>query len=292
MTATSQRLWLDAIAFWSPDLPGWPMARAALRDEPVPAHVHHARPSPLLLGPNERRRAPDTVLLALEVAQAAVRQAGLAPAEVASVFTSTHGDLAIVDALCTTLAGQPELLSPMRFHHSVHNAASGYWAMASGCRRASSAVAHFGHAFATGWLEAASLCATDAEPVLLVGFDTGARGALASVNRSQGLLAVALVLAPRPGPATLAQVDWMLGIDPNHDSAPALRSSAARALAGNAMADALPLFEALAHLPVAGSPAAGAPDAGPLTLPLGPDLALKLSLQAWPSAPDAQPPAA
>ncbi|MFM2069127.1 MAG: hypothetical protein RLZZ584_4036, partial [Pseudomonadota bacterium] len=188
---TAERVWIDAVAWWSPALPGWPVARAALRGQAVPTHAQHARPAPLLLGPNERRRAPDTVLLALEVAQAAVAQAGLAPAELASVFTSTHGDLAIVDALCTTLASKPELLSPMRFHHSVHNAASGYWAMAAGCRRASSAVAHFGHAFATGWLEAASLCASDAEPVLLVGFDTGAHGALASVNRSQGLLGVA-----------------------------------------------------------------------------------------------------
>jgi hypothetical protein len=168
--------------------------------------------------------------------------------------------------------------------------------MASGCRRASSAVAHFGHAFAAGWLEAASLCASESEPVLLVGFDTGARGALASVNRSQGLLAVALVLAPRPGPATLAQVDWTLGVGapasnaapaPATPAAPALTSGAAQALAGNAMADALPLFEALARLPLAASPEAVPADVTttvPLSLPLGPGLALSLRLQHWHAA--------
>ena len=60
--------------------------------------------------------------------------AGHDAAALASVFTSAHGDLPIIDALCTTLAGDPLLLSPTRFHHSVHNAASGYWAIGSGSR--------------------------------------------------------------------------------------------------------------------------------------------------------------
>ena len=99
-----------------------------------------ARPAPALLAANERRRAPDTVLVALEVASQALLHAGFSaadssedsaedsasPHDLASVFVSSHGDLPITDALCTTLASNPRLLSPTRFHHSVHNAASGY----------------------------------------------------------------------------------------------------------------------------------------------------------------------
>lgn len=269
---TTATLYLDGIALWTPALPGWPVARQALRGGAVPAA--RARPSGALLGANERRRAPEAVLVALEVAQAAVAAAGLAPDALPSVFTSTHGDLAVVDALCRTLAADPLLLSPTRFHHSVHNAASGYWAIASGCRQPSNAIAHFGHAFAAGWLEATTQCLADATPVLLAGVDTEACGALASVNTSRGLLGIALVLAPQRGPASGWRVESRLVAEPA--APPALRSAAAAALAHNAMGDALPLAEALAR----DAPAR-------LALPLGPRLHLALALEplaaAWPS---------
>jgi hypothetical protein len=222
-----------------------------------------------LLSFNERRRAPDSVLLALEVARAALAGSGHDPAATASVFTSAHGDLPITDALCRTLAGQPRLLSPTRFHHSVHNAASGYWAIASGSRASSTALSAADASFAGGWLEAASLCACDGVPVLLVGFDTAAVGPLTSVNRSRGLLGVALVLAPRRSAASLWQVDWWLAS--GAPAPPALRSPLARSLAANAQADALPLFEALAL-----------GQAGTLALRLS--AALSLCLQLRPSA--------
>lgn len=269
---TPQRLFVDGIALWAPALPGWQHAAPALRGEAV-AVAPQPRPAPPLLAANERRRAPDGVLLALEVTQAAVAMAGQDAARLASVFTSAHGDLAIVDALCSTLAADPLLLSPTRFHHSVHNAASGYWAIASGSRAASSAVAGFLHSFAAGWLEAATQLAADGQPLLLAGFDTDARGVLASVNASRGLLGVALVLAPAVSAHSLWQVDWAwqaAGV-----AAPTLHSAAAQALAGNAMADALPLFEALAG----DAPAT-------LGLPLGPAGGLVLSMTKLPASGD------
>jgi hypothetical protein len=266
----SRRLWLDGVALWTPRAPGWAAAAPALRGAPLRNTPPAARPAPALLAPNERRRAPDAVLLALEVASAALAGSGHDPARTASVFTSAHGDLPITDALCRTLAADPLLLSPTRFHHSVHNAASGYWAIASGSRAASSALSAFDASFAAGFLEAASLCACDQAPVLLVGCDTEAVGPLATVNRSRGLLAVALVLAPQPSAASLWQVDWQLM--PASGQPPALRSPLAQSLADNAHADALPLFEALAL---------GHAAALQLRLPPGLALALRLS----PSAP-------
>ncbi len=209
----------------------------------TPAHAGE-RPAAALLAANERRRAPDSVLVALEVAQAAVRQSGLDAATLASVFTTAHGDLAIVDALCRTLAEDPLLLSPTRFHHSVHNAASGYWAIGTGAHAPSSAVAGYTASFAAGLLEAASQCQADRRAVLLAGFDSEARGALASVNTSRGLLGVALVLAPERSEHSRWTLDWNL--EPGAPAAPAPLPAALAALAGNAMADALPLFAALA----------------------------------------------
>jgi beta-ketoacyl synthase-like protein len=257
---------IDAIAFWAPTLPGWSHARAAFRGEQAPLAAPAKRPAPELLAAAERRRAPDSVALALEVAAAAVRDSGHDPAALPSVFTSSHGDLAVSDYMCTTLASSPTLISPTKFHNSVHNAAAGYWTIATGCREASTALSAFDASFAAGLLEAASQCSADDRPVLLVAFDVEATGALATVASSEGLLACAFVLSPHASAHSLVTIGWQVAREAV--VAPALRSAAARSLAGNAMSGALPLLEAIAT-------ADGG--AATLALPLSPSLALQLS---------------
>jgi hypothetical protein len=235
-------VFIEAAALWARQAPGWDAWCAAVRGEqPVPA----GKPNPSLLSPNERRRASDAVLLATCVAEQAVRASGREASQLASVFTSAHGDLAVTDALCMQLATAPLQLSPTRFHHSVHNAASGYWAIASGCRAPSTAISAHGESFASGLLEALMHCACEREPVLLVGYDTEAKGLLANVNSSRGLLGVALVLCAERSASSMATLQWQLGAAAI--AAPALRSAAARALQSNAMSPALPLFESLAQ---------------------------------------------
>jgi hypothetical protein len=151
----------------------------------------------------------------------------------------------------------------------VHNAASGYWAIAAHATAPSTALSGFGRSFAVGLLEAASLCAADERPVLVVGFDTEARGALLSVNRSRGLLGVALVLAPQRSERSRWQLDWDLEHGPG--ALPPLRRHAA--LADNAMADALPVAEAL-----------DGDAAVVFALPLATNLALRVDLQPLQSA--------
>lgn len=259
-----RRCFIDGLALWSPTLPGWDVSAPALRGGPAPA-ASTGRPAPALLAANERRRAPDSVLLALEVAAAALAMSGRHAADVATVFASAHGDLPITDALCKTLAADPRLLSPTRFHHSVHNAASGYWAIGSGSPAASTALAAAESSFATGLLEALTQCTADAQPVMLVAYDTEATGALRSVNSSRGLLAVALLLAPEPaGPASWT-LDWHAG--PGAVAVPAAQSAAAQALQANASSPALPLFEALAR-----------GQAAQLAWPLSATVALRLGL--------------
>ncbi|MFO1287330.1 MAG: beta-ketoacyl synthase chain length factor [Rubrivivax sp.] len=128
----------------------------------------------------------------------------------ASVFTSAHGDLPIVDALARTLAADPRLLSPTLSPPRCTTPPSGYWAMASGSHAASTALAAFDHSFGAGLLEALVQVAADDAPVLLAGCDTEATGPLASVNTSRGLLGVALVLAPRAGPRSRFALRWTL----------------------------------------------------------------------------------
>ena len=258
---------VDGIAFWTPTLPGWTHARAAFRGEAGPLATPAKRPAPEILAPAERRRAPDTVALALEVAAAAVRESGRDAATLPSVFTSAHGDLAVNDYMCSTLASEPTLISPTKFHNSVHNACAGYWTIATGCREASTALTAFDASFGAGLLEAASQCAADDRPVLLVAFDVEATGALASVTKSVGLLACALVLAPRPSGRTLAAFDWSIAAGTLATAT--AHSAAARGLGANAMAGALPLLEAIATQ-------APTKSAARLSLPLARSLALAL----------------
>ena len=260
-------LFIDAMALWAPALPGWDQARAAFRGEGAPIDPPQSRPSPALLAPAERRRAPDTVVLALEVASMAVAASGHAAAELASVFSSAHGDTGLTDYLCRTLVHAPGAISPTRFLNSVHNAASGCWTMAAGCMQPSTAVSAFDHSFAAGLLEACVQCAADERAVLLVAYDIEACGALAGSTASRGLLGLALVLSPVRGARSVASMTWAVKAGPAL-TVP-LHSVAAQALAGNAMADGLPLFEALAL-----------ERRTPICLPLSAMLALELRLQA------------
>lgn len=263
-------LYIEGPAFWAPTLPGWEVARAAFRGEGAPADPPAKRPAPQILAPAERRRAPDTVAVALEVACAAVAASGRDAAALPCVFASAHGDLAINDYMCATLATTPAQLSPIKFHNSVHNAAVGYWTIGTGCQQASNSLAAYNFSFATGLLEAATQCACDTQAVLLVGFDVEAVGPLRQVHRSEGLLAGAFVVSPARTERSLAAFDWSLVHGPATPVPP--RSEAARQLPPNAIADALPVFEALADF-------AGTEAAAPLRLPLSAQLSLEIRLR-------------
>jgi hypothetical protein len=260
---TPLRIRVEGIGFWAPSLPDWATARAAFRGEGGPVDPPARRPSPEILAPAERRRAPDSVAMALEVAAAAVRESGRDPATLPSIFTSAHGDLAVNNYMSSTLATEPTLISPTRFHNSVHNASAGYWTIATGCRAASTAVTAFDASFAAGLFEAVTQCIADDQPVLLVAYDVEAVGALASVTDSKGLLAAAFVIAPATDTPSQPAFEATLVSGPT--AAVPLRSAAARALAGNAMADVLPFVEALAI-----------DETGQLDLPLSRTLALRL----------------
>jgi len=231
---------IEGIGFWSNGLPDWTAARAFVREGTRPDNTP-ARPSPQLLAPNERRRAPDTVAVALEVALAACQDAGREPRDLPSVFASTHGDLAITDYMCATLADDPRSISPTRFHNSVHNAAAGYWTIGAGCTQATTAISAHQASFAEGLVEALVQLAAGEEVVLLVAYDGSATGPLASISQSTGVLGGALVLsrAGKPGAPRIA-VTLAQGDAPRP-------STPLSGLAGdNAMAPMLPMFEALA----------------------------------------------
>ena len=95
----------EGVAFWAPRLPGWEIARAVIRGEQPPpgaagaaagADVAWRRPSGAARPIPSRSRSK----LPAAPARAPARE----PQQLPSVFASTHGDLAISDYMCATLA--------------------------------------------------------------------------------------------------------------------------------------------------------------------------------------------
>ncbi len=200
MSGAKLEVAIAGIGMCAPGLPDWNSARVLLADTRAPADAAPIRPAPNLLAPNERRRAPESVLLALAVAEQACAMAGSDPRELPNVFASSYGDLAINDYLCALLARAPKELSPTKFHNSVHNAAAGYWTIASGCMASSSALSAGADTFAAGLLEAALLAVTESTPVLFAAFDVAAIGPLADVVTTTAPFGVAFVLTPQRAP--------------------------------------------------------------------------------------------
>jgi hypothetical protein len=229
---------VEGIGFWARGLPDWHAARAHVASGALVADAP-AKPAPALLAPNERRRAPESVAVALAVALAACSDAGRDPRQLASVFASTHGDLAITDYMCATLTGDPRAISPTRFHNSVHNAAAGYWTIGTGCVQPATAVSAWSATFAQGLVEALAQLATGTGAVLLAAYDTAATGPLGTVSPSSGLLGGALVLSAATGGTRLRAT--LVDGSPSPADGPLARHAA-----GNAMAPMLPLFDALA----------------------------------------------
>ncbi len=153
-------------------------------------------PKPEAIPPRERRRAGTLINLAVEVAHQACEQAGCDKSDIPSVFASAMGDTAITDYMCDKLCREEKLLSPTKFHNSVHNAASGYWTISAGNRAPSTFVGGFRHVVGSALLEAASQCQQLERPVLLVCYDLAVAAPFDDLVSIGETLAVALVLSP------------------------------------------------------------------------------------------------
>jgi hypothetical protein len=160
-----------------------------------------------LLPAAERRRTGIPVKLALAVAQEACTHAGRDPASVATVFTSSSGDGETVHHIFESLALPGREVSPTRFHNSVHNAAAGYWSIATQSRQPSTSLCCYDASFGAGLLDAATQTAVDNTPVALIAYDHPYPEPLHSKRPVCGAFGVALVLAPQPTKRTLATIE-------------------------------------------------------------------------------------
>lgn len=187
---------VEGVGLLGPGLASWSAARAILAGREPFASAATVLPVPEALPATERRRAGKTVRLALGAGLEAARMAGRDAKTLAAIFSSDGGENENCHAICEALASEDRLISPTRFHNSVHNAAAGYWGIATGAMAPADAIAAFDASFAAGLLEAlVRLAADPRQPVLLVAYDTPYPEPLNGVRPIADSFAAALVLA-------------------------------------------------------------------------------------------------
>jgi hypothetical protein len=206
--------YVAGIGVLGPGLDGWPRSRGVLAGErpyePVPTEL----PLPGLLSATERRRTGRVVRLALAIAAEAVAHAGIAAAELRSVFTSSTGDGQNCHELCEALAEAAPEISPTRFANSVHNAAAGYWSIATCAMQPSTVLCAFDGSFCAGLLEALVQSAVAEERILLVSYDADYPEPMRAKRPVPDAFGTALVLTPRRERGALARLEATLCQEP------------------------------------------------------------------------------
>jgi Beta-ketoacyl synthase, N-terminal domain len=235
--------YLSGIGVLGPGLSDWPGTAAILSGRQVYRSAPTVLPVPTILPAAERRRTGRVVKLTLAVALEATSQSGESPGALASVFSSSGADGQNCHELCQALSLPEREISPTRFANSVHNAASGYWSIATGAMAESNVLCVFDASFCAGLLEALTQVAVDRRPVLLVAYDSEYPPPLHAKRPIPDVFGVALVLTPERRQNSLAKLGAALTVA-SHDrlSDPVLEALRCSIPA----ARSLPLLELLA----------------------------------------------
>ena len=192
-------VFVDGVGVIAPGLDHWSQARDAFAGTLTVVPAKTRVPAPVSLPPAERRRAGVAVKAAIAVGRQALEASGTPASNLATVFASSGGESVNCDEICRALATSDRVISPTRFHNSVHNAPSGYWSISSQSMATSSVVCAFDGSFAAGLLEAMTQVITENQPVLLMAYDTDYPEPLLSVRAIPDTFGLALLLSPRAG---------------------------------------------------------------------------------------------
>jgi len=204
------RVYVSGVGVFAPGLDSWMVTRRVLRGDQIFAPVPQAPPAPTILPANERRRTTATIRLALQAASEALQHSGIAAESAATVFATSGGDYDVLHSMCSALAAGSEL-SPTTFHNSVHNAAAGYWSIATRSHMPTSTIAAWDWSFAMGLLEAVAVGVTEGVPVLLVTYDHVPPEPLWTKRPLRADFAAALALQPSLSANCLAALEIELG---------------------------------------------------------------------------------
>ncbi len=154
--------YVRGIGLWTP---GYASAPAWCRGGSDPSI--EAPEVSLLAGPL-RRRSTGLTRMAVEVFQQATREAGCDATTVPSVWATSNGEHATAIKILGMLRRGEGRLSPIHFHNSVHNTASGYASIATGNRAPSTTLTGGSELVASSFLEAMCHLEASAEDVVVV----------------------------------------------------------------------------------------------------------------------------
>jgi len=244
MNPTVLSAWIDGIGFIAPGLPDWPTARAVLRSEQALTAAPSILPVPAILPPAERRRASRVVKLTLAIGLEAAAHAGADVATLSTVFAASGADGHNCHALCEQLATDDRQISPTRFHNSVHNAAAGYWGIATHAMAPCQVICAYDASFGAGLLDAIGELLLARQPVLLIAYDSEYPQPLHAKRDTPDCAGVALLLAPEKSERSLASIT----VAPTTDAAETLADNGLESLRTSIPAlRSLPLLQKLAR---------------------------------------------
>ncbi len=235
--------YIVGIGLLGPGLSGWSNSQAILTGLQHYQSSKTVIPAPELLPAAERRRASDIVKLTLATSLEAITASGIQE-NLPSVFSFSNGDGLNCHTICEMLASEDRQISPTRFHNSVHNAAAGYWSIATGNMTTSSVLCAFDASFGAGLLDALTQVVVDGTRCILMASDTPYPEPMFAKRPIPDNCGIALVLAPQASQKTLAEIKVSL----THDQADRFDDIALEALRmAIPAARGLPLLQALAQ---------------------------------------------
>lgn len=200
--------YISGVGIFSAGLVGWPVSVPVLTGKEKINSSDQPKLAPELLPAAVRRRAGNYIRLAAEVADEAVKQSGLDPSQLASVFTTSESDGKIADAICRAVCEEQPVVSPTMFHNSVTNAPAGYWCMAANSMKPSTSIAGHEGSFSVGLIEACLQIETEENDVLLLCHDVTMPYPLNKATRIDTDFGVALVLTGKQQKTSLGIVNW------------------------------------------------------------------------------------
>lgn len=198
--------YIEGIGLLGPGLNNWDGSRRVLAGEHPFQPQKTVLPAPALLPAAERRRSGALIKLTLAVGTEAIAAAGLNAGTLPTVFASSGGDGETCHAICEALASNDRRISPTRFHNSVHNAAAGYWSIATGAMTSASVLSAYDGSFGAGLIEALTQVNVDHIRTVLLACDTNYPEPLNSARPIRDAMGIALVLSPDASEKAIARI--------------------------------------------------------------------------------------
>lgn len=201
------RVYLAGIGIMAPGLKDWDAALPVLRGEseinlsPIPTL------KPKYLSKGMLRRTTRHIRMAVGVAGQTIDSAGEFKEPFASVFSASENDPDITDEICQIVVSDEPFVSASSFNNSVSNAAVGAWSIAIKSQQPTTCVTGYDATFPVGLMEAGTQAHVENINVLLVSHDVIADEPLLSLRPLLYDFGVGLLLTPKPGPETLAELN-------------------------------------------------------------------------------------